>query len=60
MATVEENENISVMKFNDFMNDMVDVMIQDKEGNSVLLLEKDVRFAVDIMSSWLEDKDSND
>lgn len=51
MATVEKNANITVMKFNTC--ETIEIQIEDFEGHSVVLLDKDVRFLFMILAGWL-------
>ncbi len=56
MATVEKNNRIQIMKFNNFVDDRINIQIMDAEENTCLLSDEDVKFLESILSKWLKEQ----
>lgn len=54
MATVEGNGKVSIMKYNDFTDDKIDISIRDENDDEVLLLDKETRFLYSILKRWIK------
>lgn len=56
MATVESNNRITIMKYNNFTDDAIDISIRDIQGDEVLLLDEDVRFLHETIDKWINER----
>ena len=56
MATVEENETIAIMKYNNLTE--IDIAIRTKyDDNEISLMDEDVRFLYRMLSKWIKEMD---
>ena len=56
MATVEKNNRIQIMKFNNFVDNRIIIQIMDADENTCLLSDEDVKFLESILSKWLKEQ----
>lgn len=57
MATVETNNSVTIMKYNNFIDNAIDISIRDKNEDEVMLLNKDVRFLHKVIGEWIEEEE---